>query len=224
MDNVKITIVGAGVVGLACAAELSKISADIVVVEKNNSCGQEASSRNSEVIHAGIYYPRNSLKAKLCVEGKKLLYAYCQKYRVGYKKLGKLIVAITPNDLRPMEELYRNGLNNGVCDLKILSRKEVGKMEPRINALAAVYSPSTGILNSHDLMKSLEAGSKIRNVMFAYSNELVGVEKQQSGFKITIQDQNNDIFSFASQFLVNAAGLNSDKIARLAGIQKKNTL
>ena len=221
MENIKITVVGAGVVGLACAAELSKVFTDIAVIEKNNSFGQEASSRNSEVIHAGIYYPQNSLKTKLCVEGKELLYAYCQKNHIGYKRLGKLIVAINPADIGPLEELCQNGLKNGVSDLKILSRKEIKKMEPRINALAAIYSPSTGILDSHSLMKSLETESKNRNAMFAYSSEVVGIEKQRSGFKVSTRDPNGDIFSFISQFLINAAGLNSDKIARLAGIQKE---
>lgn len=221
MENTRITVVGAGVVGLACAAELSKLYSDIVVIEKNSSFGQEASSRNSEVIHAGIYYPRNSLKTKLCVEGKKLLYSYCKKHRVEYKKLGKLIVAVNSIDLRSLEDLYRNGLNNGVDDLKILPRKEVNKMEPRINAVAAIYSPSTGILDSHGLMKTLEAESKSQNAIFAYNSELIGAEKQQSGFKITVRDSSNNVFSFASQFLINAAGLYSDKIAHLVGIQKK---
>ncbi len=100
MENVKITIIGAGIIGLACAAELSKVYSDIIVVEKNISFGQEASSRNSEVIHAGIYYPQDSLKARLCVEGKELLYAYCQEHGIAYKKLGKLIVTVDPADVR----------------------------------------------------------------------------------------------------------------------------
>lgn len=221
MENVKITIVGAGAVGLACAAELSKIFTDVVVIEKNNSFGRETSSRNSEVIHAGIYYPPDSLKARLCVEGKRLLYAYCQEHHIGYKRLGKLIVAINPADTKPLEELCRNGLKNGVNDLKILSAKEVKKMEPRVNAIAAIYSPSTGIIDSHSLMKSLETESINRKTMFAYDSELVGVEKQPNGFKIAVRDPNNDIFYFVSQFLVNAAGFSSDKIACLAGLQKK---
>ena len=221
MENVKITIIGAGVVGLACAAELSKIFTDIVVIEKNDSFGRETSSRNSEVVHAGIYYPPSSLKARLCIEGKELLYAYCQKHHIGCKRLGKLIVAINPADIKQLEELYRNGLKNGVSDLKILSPKEIKTMEPLVNAVAAIYSPSTGIIDSHNLMKSLEAEAKSKETMFAYNSELVGVEKQPSGFKIAIRSSNNDIFSFISQFLINAAGLSSDKIARLAGAKNE---
>lgn len=231
MENTKVTIVGAGVVGLACAAELSKVgnrpacslqTTDIIVIEKNTSFGQETSSRNSEVIHAGIYYPKDSLKARLCVQGKELLYAYCQEQRITYKRLGKLIVTNDPADLLRLEELYKQGLENGVTDLKFLSQEEVKKIEPQINAIAALYSPSTGIFDTHSLMKSLESESKNRNVIFSYATELVGIEINNGKYKVSIKDQGGDIFSFVSQFFINAAGLGSEKVARMVGIQNQD--
>lgn len=219
MEKVKVTIVGAGIVGLACAAELSRFFADIIVLEKYASFGQETSSRNSEVIHAGIYYPKNSLKARLCVKGKELIYAYCQEHNIAHKRLGKLIVTNEQNDIGRLDELYQNGLENGVNDLNILSQSQIKKMEPYIQAIAAIHSPSSGIFDSHSLMKSLEVEAKSRQVTFAYANELVGVEKQQDGYKVNARDPDGNIFSFVSEIFINAAGLGSEKVARMAGIE-----
>ncbi|MFH1259659.1 MAG: NAD(P)/FAD-dependent oxidoreductase [Elusimicrobiota bacterium] len=219
MEKVKVTIVGAGIVGLACAAELSRFFTEIIVMEKYPSFGQEGSSRNSEVIHAGIYYPKNSLKARLCVKGKELIYAYCQEHNIAHKRLGKLIVTNEQNEIGRLEELYKNGLENGVNDLKILPQEQIKKMEPYIRAIAAIHSPSSGIFDSHSLMKSLEAESKRRQVTFAYAHELAGVEKQQDGYKVKARDPKGNIFSFVSEIFINAAGLGSEKVARMVGIK-----
>lgn len=221
MEQVNITIVGAGVVGLAIAAELSKDYSDIVVIERNSSFGQEISSRNSEVIHAGIYYPKSSVKAKMCVEGKELLYRYCQQHDTNHKKIEKLIVAVDENEAKELEELYINGLGNGVTDLKILSREEIKKLEPRVEAIAAIHSPSTGILDSHGLMKSFVSEAESRNAQIAYATELVGVEKERDGFKVSVKDEREGIFNFLTRVFINAAGLDSDNVARMAGIDKK---
>ncbi|MGD9015552.1 MAG: NAD(P)/FAD-dependent oxidoreductase [Candidatus Omnitrophota bacterium] len=221
MERVQITIVGAGVIGLATAAELSKDYSEIVVIERNSSFGQEASSRNSEVIHAGIYYPKDSLKTKLCVEGKKLLYSYCEENKIGYKKLGKLIVAVNNDQIKDLEGLFENGKQSGVDDLELIAKDKINKMAPHIRAIAAIYSPSTGIIDSHGLMKTLADESGSRNVQIAYATNLEDLEKCADGFKITVRDEREGTFSFNTQVLVNAAGLNSDKIARLAGIEKK---
>jgi len=221
LEEVQIAIVGAGVVGLAIAAELSKEYSDIVVIERNSSFGQEASSRNSEVIHAGIYYPKDSLKARMCVEGKQLLYEYCQQNNIGHKKLGKLIVAVDNNEAKDLEDLLRCGQGNGVDDLMLLSRKEIKKMESHIEALSAIYSPSTGILDSHGLMKSFIDESQSRNVQIAYATNLQVVEKHKQGYKVTVKDERQEVFTFLTQVFVNCAGLNSDKISQKAGIDKK---
>jgi L-2-hydroxyglutarate oxidase LhgO len=220
MEKLQIAIVGAGVIGLATASELSKHYSDIVVIERNSSFGQEASSRNSEVIHAGIYYLKGSLKARMCVEGRRLLYAYCLQNNINHKRLGKLIVATNNNETESLKGLLRNGRENGVDDLRFISKDEIKKMEPHIEATAAIYSPSTGIIDSHSLMKSLADESQARNVQIAYATQLMGVEKQRDGFRVTVKDKREGNFSFATRVFINAAGLNSDKIARLSGIDK----
>jgi L-2-hydroxyglutarate oxidase LhgO len=221
MEKVQITIVGAGVIGLAVAAELSKEYSEIVVIERNSSFGQEASSRNSEVIHAGIYYPRGSLKASMCVEGKELLYAYCQQNNINHKRLGKLIVAVNSDEAKDLEKLLNNGRESGVSDLAFISKHEIKKMEPHIQAIAAIYSPLTGIIDSNNLMKSFADESQSRNVQIAYATNLAGIEKQDSGFKVMVRDEREGEFNFFTRILVNAAGLDSDKIARMAGIDKQ---
>ena len=152
MDTVDITIIGAGIIGLAVAAELSKKHKDLIVLEKNDYMGQETSSRNSEVIHAGIYYPTGSLKQKLCVEGAPLLYKICKKAAIPHKKCGKIIIAVNHSELPHLEKLYKKANSNGV-KTKLLDQKEIQKLEPHTNAIAGVYSPMTGIVDSHSLMK-----------------------------------------------------------------------
>lgn len=222
MEKTEITIVGAGIIGLACAAELSKEFNGIVVVERNSSFGQETSSRNSEVIHAGIYYPVGSLKARLCVEGKGLLYSYCRQHSIAYSKMGKLIVATNTKELKRLEELLENGLKNGVSDLRLLSNEEVRKLEPQIDAIGAIYSPSTGIFDSSGLMKSLESESQSRKVKISYCTELVGVEKVKDGYKVTAKDEQEGSLTFFTRIFINTAGLNSDKVARMAGIERED--
>ena len=221
MHKINITIIGAGVIGLAIARELSKDYEDILIVEKNNSFGQEISSRNSEVIHAGIYYPGGSLKAKTCVEGRHLMYEYCEKNNIGYKKTGKLIVAVKDDEVKSLEELFNNGLENGVEDLKLLSKNEVKSIEPNIKAKGAIYSSSTGILDSHSLMKKLAAEAKSNNAEIAYNTEVIGIDKVSEGYKVAVKDKSEGSFSFLSRIVINSAGLDSDKIAEAAGLKNK---
>ena len=219
MDRVKIVIVGAGVIGLAVACELSKSYKDILVIEKNPSFGQETSSRNSEVVHAGIYYPKDSLKAKTCLLGKRLLYEYCQKNNIGYKITGKLIAMTDDFERESLEKLLVNGLENGVEDLKIISKKEIKEIEPNINAKAAIISLSTGIVDSHGLMKGLLSEFKSRGGQIAYNAEVVGIDKISDGFKVSVEDIGG-LFSFSSLIVINASGLNSDKVSAMVGIEK----
>ncbi len=222
MEKVDITIVGAGVIGLAVAWELSKVYKDILVIEKNFSFGQETSSRNSEVIHAGIYYPKDSLKARTCIEGRQLLYEFCSKNNIAHKKTGKLIVAIDENEVEDLEELFRQGLENGVDDLKILSRNEIKTLEPNVEANAAIYSPSTGILDSHNFMKNLLLQFESRGGLIAYNTELTGMDKVKAGFKVTVKDAREGNFEFLTGIFINCAGLNSDKVAQMAGIKNED--
>jgi len=220
MDRVKITIVGAGVIGLAVARELSKSYKDILVIEKNPSFGQETSSRNSEVIHAGIYYPKDSLKAKTCLLGKRLLYEYCQKNNIGYKRTGKLIAITNNNQREPLENIFKSGLENGVEDLKIISKEEIKEIEPNISAQAAISSPSTGIIDSHGLMKKLISEFRSRGGQIAYNAEVVGIDKVNDGFKFSVKDIGG-LFNFSSLVVINASGLNSDKVSAMVGIDKE---
>ena len=215
MDEVKITIIGAGVVGLAIAAELSQEYDDIVVLEKHEKFGQETSSRNSEVIHSGIYYPPNSLKAKLCVDGAELLYEYCEKYSIPYSKLGKLIVASNESEVTDLQELYNTGIQNGVKGLRLIEKDEINRMEPDVNAIAAIYSPNTGIINSHFLMSHLHRVTNASGVLFSFNTEADFIERQKNGYVTGIK---NDDYKFVSSVVINSAGLSADYVAELAGI------
>ncbi len=215
MDT-NITIIGAGVVGLAIAAKLSERFQDVFVLEKHEKFGQETSSRNSEVIHSGIYYPTNSLKANLCVEGNKLLYDYCVKNEINHKKCGKLVVATDGHEKEILSKVFNQSKINGVLDGVLLSREQALMLEPNIFCTAAIFFPSTGIVDSHGLMKQLESDAKKNQATFAYNSEVVSIEKLDDGFSITVNEANGT-YSFTANTVINAAGLSSDEIARLSG-------
>jgi L-2-hydroxyglutarate oxidase LhgO len=215
MDEVRITVIGAGVIGLSIASELSAKYDNIVVLEKHHGFGQEISSRNSEVIHSGIYYPQGSLKTRLCVEGAELLYGICKKYSIPHKKLGKLIVATDSSELQTLEKLFENGERNNVKDLAILEKHDIDKIEPRTNGIAAIYSPNTGVIDSHSLMKYFFNNAKDKGVLFAFHSEIELLSKEKDGFLIGIKENK---YRFKSEVVINCAGLSSDFIASLAGI------
>jgi len=217
MENFDVTVIGAGVVGLAICATCPSCKG--LVVEQHEGFGKETSSRNSEVIHAGIYYPTDSLKARMCIEGKYMLYELCKENNINYKNTGKIIVATNKEEESDLEGLYKQGLINGVNDLKIINKKEIKKMEPNINALSGIYSPSTGIVDTHNVMKCYEAKSKQNGFTFAYGCKLVRVEKQDSGFRIAVLDVDGESYEFMTKILVNSAGLESDKVAEMVGIK-----
>ncbi len=215
MEEVGVTIIGAGVVGLAIAAELAG-DKEVYVLEKNETFGQETSSHNSEVIHAGIYYPPGSLKAQLCVQGNRMLYDLCERYRIGYQKLGKLIVAAEDKEIEELERLFENGKKNGAT-LKLLSRQEIKRLEPCVNALAAIYSPSTGIVDSYELMRYFVGRAKQSSAQTVYKAKVIGIEKLATNYKVTVEDSTGNS-SFLTRVLINSAGLNSDHVASLVGI------
>ncbi|HCD38139.1 MAG TPA: NAD(P)/FAD-dependent oxidoreductase [Candidatus Omnitrophica bacterium] len=217
METVNIVIIGAGVVGLAIAEELSKKYKEIVVLEKHNSFGQETSSRNSEVIHAGIYYPKDTLKAKLCVEGRALLYEICQKYNIPFKKIGKLIVASEEDEIPPLEELFKKGKDNGVDDLRLINIGDLKKMEPNVNGVVALYSPSTGIVNSHRLMQYFSDTAQSNGVTISYGSEVIDIKKCVNDYEVAVKN-NNEVCSLNTKIVINSAGLDSDRIAEMVGI------
>ncbi|HEX76775.1 MAG TPA: NAD(P)/FAD-dependent oxidoreductase [Dehalococcoidia bacterium] len=217
LAEIDVAIIGAGIIGLAAAREIAQGKKGLFVFEKNRTFGLETSSRNSEVIHAGIYYPEDSLKAKLCVEGKNLLYKLCDKHNIAYKKCGKIIVAADENEINWLEELYEQGRKNGVDDLVLLSRTEVKKLEPNIEARAGLLSPSSGFFDSYNLLKFLYSQAREKGTEFVFGTEVTGIERAGAKYKVQIKDRDG-ISDFAAHIVVNCAGLHSDRIAQLAGI------
>ena len=216
--DANITIIGAGVIGLAIAEKISEEHENVFLIEKHSSFGQETSSRNSEVIHAGIYYNKDSLKARLCVEGKRLLYNYCKRYDVPFNNCGKLIVATSVEEIAVIEGIRQTAIKNGVDDLLFLGKEEIAEMEPYIFALRALFSPSTGIVDSHSLMKQYETNSLNNGCQIVYGTEVTGIDKIRNGYNIKLLDADKKNFSFTSGIVINSAGLTSDKVSEMAGI------
>jgi len=215
MEQVQVTIIGAGVIGLAIARELSRQFSDIIVLEKNDHFGRETSSRNSEVIHSGIYYPRDSLKARLCVEGARLLYDYCQAHGIPHKRLGKLIVATHDGEIGQIEALYEKGRNNGVANLSVVDAKQIQNWEPHVPGVLGLWSPDTGIINSHALMDHYYHEASQAGVVFAFNTACRSITRCEDGYEMI---SGADAYPFRSRVVINAAGLHSDHVAELAGM------
>jgi L-2-hydroxyglutarate oxidase LhgO len=220
--DAEITIIGAGVVGLAIAEKLSDEHKGIYLVEKHPVFGQETSSRNSEVIHAGIYYTKGSLKSRLCLEGKQLLYDYCRKYEIPFNNCGKLIVATSEKEVAVIEGIRQGAIINGVDDLRVLDREQIAALEPNIFALKALFSPSTGIVDSHSLMKQFETNTINNGGHIAYGSEVKGIKKITGGYEITLLDADKSDYTFSSKNVVNSGGLTSDKISEMTGIRDES--
>lgn len=213
MEKIKIAIIGAGVVGLAVAEALSrKVQGDIVVFERHEKFGQETSSRNSEVIHAGIYYPKDSLKSRLCLRGNRLLYGLCEKEGIMHKRCGKIIVSTNEEEIKKIEAIYANAVSVGVPELKLIGKEEVNRLEPDIFALNGIYSGSTGIVDSHGLMNYLYQKAQANGVMFVFN---AGIKTIKGRGPYMLTDQKDD--SVNSEYVINCAGLESDKVAKMAG-------
>lgn len=218
MEKVDCIIIGAGVIGLAIAHRLGNEKREILLLERHEHFGRETSSRNSEVIHAGIYYPKDSHKAALCVSGRHILYEFCETNGVPYKKTGKLIVAVHDGDDELLHNLLNKGRDNGVDDLVFITKKKIGALEPLVNTSCALYSPSTGILDSHCLMKKLEASAEKKGVMCVYGCEVKGVEHTGADFLVDVVDAHGENIKLKTDIVINSAGLESDTIAQMAGI------
>jgi len=220
MEKVDAIIIGAGVVGLAIAAKMSRTLASVLLIDKNPSFGEETSSRNSEVIHAGIYYPQNSLKAKLCVEGKELLYHYCQSRKIPHQRLGKLLVAHGEAEERCLKETIKQAALNGVNDLTWLTQAELKSSNPNLKASAALLSPSTGIVDVHSYMQSLLAEFEENNGQFVAQTAFVGAQANNKGFDTRLNSQ-GEIMQINCDYLINSGGLHSTDIANnIRGLAK----
>ena len=221
MERVDILVIGAGVVGLAVANSLADDFDDVVLVEKEETFGRHTSSRNSEVIHSGIYYPKNSLKAELCVEGADLIYKFAKEHNVPYRKCGKLLVATSEDEIPALLELKGNGEQNGVLGLELISGEECNQLEPRIKSIKALKVPSTGIIDTHKLMQAIENEAEKRGAFLVYDMEVISIDTLDKGYQVNFANGE----SFEARIMINCAGLHSDKIAEMAGINiKRNNL
>ena len=212
-----ITIIGAGVIGLAIASELADSRLNIFILERGVSHGRGISSRNSEVIHAGIYYPADSLKAKLCVEGRHLLYETCAGNNVPHRKIGKLIIATSENEMQVISQLRESALRNGISSVSLVSQSQIREMEPHIRAVGGLLSPDTGILSVHALMDYYLHRATAEGAEIVYGTEVVGIEHIGKGYRVVTSNQAGEHFEFETEKVVNAAGLQSDVIAKMAG-------
>jgi D-amino-acid oxidase len=210
LGQVDCIVVGAGVVGLACARAIAQSGREVLVLEAESRIGEHSSGRNSEVIHAGIYYPAGSLKAKLCVVGREMLYAYLQSRGVGHRRLGKLIVATSEAEVGALEKIRRQAHANGVSDLESLDRQRLRKLEPQLRAAAGLYSPSTGIIDSHAYMLSLQGDLEAAGGTVVFRTNVTKVWSDTDGFRVQIDSGDDTI---GCRWLVNAAGLGAWGVA-----------
>lgn len=217
--DVDVAILGAGCVGLACAAELARAGREVVVIERHEGPGRETTSRNSGVIHAGLYYATGSLKAETCVEGRALLYARCRRDGVDHRRTGKLVVATDAAEVAVLEAILKRGRDNGAGDLALIDAAELRRREPRVRAVAALWSPESGIVDVHGLTASYAAEAAAHGASVAYGTEMVALEPDDDAWRITTTSaRDGERFEIRAERVVNAAGLGSDSIAALAGL------
>ena len=216
--NTDVVVIGGGVVGLACAAESAKRGLSTLLVERHGSFGQETSSRNSEVIHSGIYYPTGTLKTRLCVTANKNLYDECSRAGVWNRRCGKLIVAINPEEIEPLQKLYARGIANGVEGMQLLDAHDAKKLEPHIDCTSAIFLPSTGIIDSHQLMKAYLTEAKGHGTDVAFGVEFIAGDYENGKYNLHLKDTSGEGIKLESKFVINSGGLWADKVAERFGI------
>ncbi|HVN48458.1 MAG TPA: NAD(P)/FAD-dependent oxidoreductase [Bacteroidota bacterium] len=216
MADFEIIVIGGGVVGLAIAARLSQKHSRLVLLEKNEHYGMETSSRNSEVIHGGMYYDPVSLKARLCVEGREELYAICKANDIAHKNITKIITATIPEEMPKLEKIYKTGIANGT-PLQFLDKQATLQLEPNIRTVGSLFSPRTGIISVHELMDYLYRTICSHGGIVQMRSPVVGIHSSSSGYEVTI-DEHGNRSTFTSEIVINAAGLQCDVIAEMAGI------
>src|SRR5437870_3962084 len=209
MERVEAVVVGAGVVGLAVARELALAGREVIILDAEDAIGTHTSSRNSEVIHAGIYYPKGSLKARSCVAGRHLLYEYCASHSVPHRRCGKLIVATDANQLKELENIRDKARANGVTDVDWLAKDEVARMEPELFCMGALHSPSTGIIDSHALMLAYLGDAEAHGAMLALKSPLERASVHH-GFELHVTGSD----TIRCAVLVNSAGLRAPSVAK----------
>ena len=212
MDEIECVVIGAGVVGLAVARALAERGRETIVLEASEAIGTGTSSRNSEVIHAGLYYPRGSLKATLCVRGREMLYEYCAERGVPHQRCGKLLVATARNQMPQLAAIEARGKENGVLDLIRLSGADAQELEPALQCEAAVFSPQTGIVDSHQLLLALQGDAERAGAVCAFHSPVQSVEARAGRFVVAVGGESPTTLSAAC--VINSAGLHANALAR----------
>lgn len=211
--DIQTVIIGAGVVGLACARALAKTGREVLIIERHDAIGTETSARNSEVIHAGIYYPKDSLKAKFCVAGRDMLYRYCAENGIDHKRTGKLIVATHEDQIPALRDIEKKARENGVNDLVWLDGDEATRREPALHCVAALESPSTGIVDSHQLMVTLLGEAEAGGATLALNTDVVAAKFENRIFTIDTRDRDGQEMSLTCAELLIAGGMHSQTLA-----------
>lgn len=212
VDRVQTVVIGAGVVGLAVARSLAMTGREVLVLEREDAFGSITSARNSEVVHAGIYYAQNSLKARLCVAGRKRLYGYCDAHGVAYNNCGKLIVACSDQELSDFAGIAQRAWDNGVDDLKQISRADAEAMEPDLDCKGALHSPSTGIVDSHGLMLAYLGEAEEHGAMLVLNTTVDSLKAEADGFLICTGG--DEPMELMADEVINSAGLDAPDLAR----------
>ncbi len=212
MEHIDVIVIGAGVTGLASARALALQGRSVCVLERHPRPGQDTSTHNSGVIHAGIYYPAGTLKARLCVEGRRLLYDFSSRHGVAHARCGKLIVAHDDTEMQELQSLHARGVANGVEDLRIVDRDFMVAREPAISGTAAIWSPVTGTVNAEELVKALLGTGADAGVAFLPGTRLLGADPKADGIVVRTERE-----SIHARTVVNAAGLYADEVSRMLG-------
>lgn len=218
MEDVHTVVIGAGAVGLACAAVLARRGHSIAVVERNRKVGQETSARNSGVIHAGLYYPTGSLKATLCTAGRDLLYARCARHAVPHRRCGKLVVATDDAETAKLETIHRQAVSNGAGDVQLIDGAEVMRREPAVRAVSGLVSPATGIVDVHALIDCYRREAEDHGAMLALDHAVTDVARRADGWHVAMRTSAGTTSEIVAAWVVNAAGLDASRIAGLAGL------
>ena len=210
-------IIGAGIVGLAIAERLSRERTDVVVVEQHDSFGRETSSRNSQVVHAGLYYRENTNKARFCVTGNPLMYEFCERHGIAHRKTGKLVPGIDQDEIEVVHERLKQGTANGAAGLRLLTRKEIADYHADVSCSESLLSPTTGIIDAHSVMARLERLATAQDAVFAYGSKVEHILHDGNRWHVRVRDTDGEELDLLSDVVVNAAGLNADKIAASSG-------
>ncbi len=213
-----VVVIGAGVIGLAVAAALSKAGRSVLILERESDIARGITSRNSEIIHAGLYYPTGSLKARFCVRGREQLYAWCADKRVDTRRLGKLIVATDAREESILDDLLARGRNNGVEGLERIDEREIARLEPELAAKHALYSRETGIVDGHGFCLSLLAAAESNGAVLSVGRSVGSLDPRPFGWQIEVAARGESSEQIDAGLVVDAAGLDADRIAELAGL------